>query len=192
MASEASGGLRLIDLQQAKARRAGRDGGHGEPTPTPKLHVDDRTRVGARPHPLGRGAPPGLLLVGGPDPAVLGQYFALEGEELLVGRSEDVDVQIDDPGISRHHAKLVRRPGGGFLVQDLGSTNGTYVNGVAIRAATVVEGDRVQIGTGTELLFAVRREAAAEEIRLRQALSATGAGAFEWTAATGALRLTGA
>lgn len=65
--------------------------------------------------------------------------------ELVVGR-EDAGLTIEDEEISRRHA--VFRPGdGGIEIEDLGSTNGTYVNGVRIEAATrLAGGDTVKLG----------------------------------------------
>jgi hypothetical protein len=63
-----------------------------------------------------------------------------------VGRSPEADVVIDDPYASELHARVETRDGG-TIVHDLGSTNGTYVNGRRINAPTPVgRGDTVQIG----------------------------------------------
>jgi predicted component of type VI protein secretion system len=73
-----------------------------------------------------------------------GRRIEVDGE-LVVGR-EDAGLTIDDEEISRRHA--VVRPGdGGIEIEDLGSTNGTYVNGVRIAAATrLAGGDTVKFG----------------------------------------------
>ena len=63
-----------------------------------------------------------------------------------IGRSPDADVVIDDPYASEFHARVESNEGG-TLVHDLGSTNGTYVNGRRISAPTPAgQGDTVQIG----------------------------------------------
>jgi pSer/pThr/pTyr-binding forkhead associated (FHA) protein len=70
---------------------------------------------------------------------------------LVLGRSRDCDVTIDDPSASRRHAEI-RRDGGAWLLVDLASTNGTEVNGEPIERATLADGDRITIGQ-TELRF---------------------------------------
>ena len=62
-----------------------------------------------------------------------------------MGRSPDNDVILRDPATSGHHARLERR-GETFWVVDLGSTNGTFVNGESIQEKQLNNGDRVTIG----------------------------------------------
>jgi pSer/pThr/pTyr-binding forkhead associated (FHA) protein len=64
--------------------------------------------------------------------------------ELVIGR-ESVDVLIDDPEISRRHA-LIRPVETGVAIQDLGSTNGTFVDGKRVDAATVTSGSTIRLG----------------------------------------------
>jgi pSer/pThr/pTyr-binding forkhead associated (FHA) protein len=52
-----------------------------------------------------------------------GTMYKLEKDEALIGRSEDVSLLIDDEGVSRHHAKILRRPDGTLAIVDLRSTN---------------------------------------------------------------------
>jgi len=75
----------------------------------------------------------------------------LTGERAVIGRSRECDVQIADPNVSRQHAEL-RREGSGFVIVDLGSTNGIEVNGRKVKRATLEPGDRVSIGQ-TDLVF---------------------------------------
>ena len=153
--------------------------------------ASDRTRV-SRPLGLVSGEEAaGLLLVSAPDPGLIGSYFPLVPGEVLIGRAAGAAVRVEDPGISRAHVKIVRGAAGEVIAQDLGSTNGTFLNGVVISSATLVEGDRLQIGTSTEFLFGVRREGARAEILLRQAISTAGAGTWEWVPATGILGIYG-
>jgi hypothetical protein len=63
----------------------------------------------------------------------------------LVGRSPICDLVLDDRTVSRRHAEL-RRDGGAWVLADLGSTNGTWVNGWRIREAEVGAGDRIALG----------------------------------------------
>ena len=70
----------------------------------------------------------------------------LEDGDNLLGREKGVRVWIDDPAVSRHHARIHVAAGRATL-EDLGSKNGTYLNGRAIERATLLsDGDRIQIG----------------------------------------------
>ena len=64
---------------------------------------------------------------------------------VTIGRTKDNDIQVDDPAVSAYHAKLVSffKP---TYIQDLRSTNGTYVNGVRIMEHTLEHGDIITIG----------------------------------------------
>src|SRR6266852_4799357 len=65
---------------------------------------------------------------------------------VIIGSGKEADVVIDDPTVSRKHA-LIRRRFGRYAVTDLGSTNGTYVNGRRIkRSATIKPGDKLTFG----------------------------------------------
>ena len=87
---------------------------------------------------------PSLLLKDGP---LAGQRVAVESE-LIVGRV-DADITIDDPLVSRRHA-AVRPAAGAIEIQDLGSMNGTWVNGERITATTRLgHGDVVNVGTAS-------------------------------------------
>jgi Protein of unknown function (DUF3662)/Inner membrane component of T3SS, cytoplasmic domain len=75
----------------------------------------------------------------------------LSGERVVVGRSRECDVVLNDPNVSRRHAEL-RREGRGWEVIDLGSTNGIKVNGRRQEHARLEPGDRITLGL-TELTF---------------------------------------
>jgi PAS domain S-box-containing protein len=110
--------------------------------------------------------------------------------EVVLGRAEDADFRIDDSGVSRRHARIVPHAEGGHILTDLGSRNGTYLNGIRVRSARLADGDRIQVGTSTSLRYALDGDLVAGETeRLRQALSAGGVGTFEWDARTGEVRL---
>ena len=66
-------------------------------------------------------------------------------ERVTIGRSADCDVRIDSADVSRMHAAVVAKSGRWFL-EDLGSSNGTQLNGRAVRNAELRNGDIVQIG----------------------------------------------
>jgi pSer/pThr/pTyr-binding forkhead associated (FHA) protein len=71
--------------------------------------------------------------------------YTFDKDEVTIGRNERMDVQIMDRKISRLHA-VVRRVGSEFRVDDLGSNNGTFVNGTRVEKAPLVVGDALQIG----------------------------------------------
>jgi predicted component of type VI protein secretion system len=82
-----------------------------------------------------------LVFVEGP---LAGRRVEVEGE-LVLGR-EDASLTIEDEEISRRHA-VIRPSGGGIEIEDLGSTNGTYVNGARIGSTTrLAGGDTIRIG----------------------------------------------
>jgi pSer/pThr/pTyr-binding forkhead associated (FHA) protein len=86
----------------------------------------------------------GLLLVKrGPN---AGSTFLLERDSTSVGRSPESDVFLDDVTVSRKHAQILRRTDGSFSVSDVGSLNGTYVNGEQVDETRLATGDEVQIG----------------------------------------------
>lgn len=86
----------------------------------------------------------GLLLVKrGPN---AGSTFLIQRDSTSVGRAPESDVFLDDVTVSRKHAELARRDDGSFSVRDVGSLNGTYVNGEQVDETKLASGDEVQIG----------------------------------------------
>jgi pSer/pThr/pTyr-binding forkhead associated (FHA) protein len=80
--------------------------------------------------------------------------FPISGNQAIIGREEGLDISLQDPEASRRHSR-VSWQGGQFVIEDLGSTNGTFVNGVQITGAQVLNpGDSVGIGQ-TALVFQV-------------------------------------
>lgn len=77
----------------------------------------------------------------------------LDRPQVTLGRARDNDVILDDPRVSRHHARIVLRYGQ-HLLQDLGSTYGTAVNGEAVRESVLRAGDYLSLG-GVELRYEV-------------------------------------
>ncbi len=102
-----------------------------------------------------------LVLVAGPSP---GQVYSL-GEQAILGRDPLVEIQLDDSAVSRRHA-FISVEDGRYVVEDLGSANGTYVSGQRIQRRELVSGDRIQLGPRIVLRFALLDEA--EEIMHRQ------------------------
>jgi hypothetical protein len=74
-----------------------------------------------------------------------GELVTLEADVITIGRSPDNDLFLDDVTVSRRHARIVR-DGRGFLVEDLRSLNGTYVNRRRIERHRLRGGDELQIG----------------------------------------------
>lgn len=83
-----------------------------------------------------------LVVLRGPN---TGARFLLDDDEVSSGRHPDSDIFLDDVTVSRKHAIFSRGPEG-FVVRDVGSLNGTYVNRRRIDQAVLVTGDEVQIG----------------------------------------------
>jgi diguanylate cyclase (GGDEF)-like protein len=88
-----------------------------------------------------------------------GQVFTVDTSETIIGRGRDVQVRIEDVGISRAHSRLVRSMDGKFIIEDLQSTNGTFVGGKRVDRAEVHNNDRLQIGPNVVLRFALIDEA---------------------------------
>jgi hypothetical protein len=80
-----------------------------------------------------------------------GTRVAIGEDPVVVGRLPECDVVLNDPNVSRRHAEL-RRSGEGVVVTDLGSTNGTRVNGVPVRERQLASGDEITVGS-TSLVF---------------------------------------
>ena len=90
-------------------------------------------------------APSRAVLAGG------GRRTVLAGNHVVLGRSRECDVQVDDPNVSRRHAEL-RHERGAWHVVDLGSTNGIKVNRRRVEQAELHHGDRITLGV-TDLDF---------------------------------------
>jgi hypothetical protein len=118
------------------------------PAPPPAAgDLPDTMAIGglAQPTPTvvpGGGAQGELAIESGPD---AGHTHRAGDSALRLGRSPDNDVILRDPATSGHHARLERR-GDQFWIVDLGSTNGTLVNGEPIQEKQLSHGDRVTIG----------------------------------------------
>lgn len=80
-----------------------------------------------------------------------GRRVGIGGTALTIGRLPECGIVLDDPNVSRRHAQ-VRKEGDSVTVVDLGSTNGTKVNGVNVREHRLVPGDVISVG-GTPLRF---------------------------------------
>jgi len=86
-----------------------------------------------------------------------GEFPLDEFQEIVIGRSSDLDMVLVEEMVSRRHARISLQ-GGVVSIEDMGSTNGTFVNGEKIQHATLQEGDRVLIGTSILKLVAIPNE----------------------------------
>src|ERR1700743_2316827 len=75
-----------------------------------------------------------------------GEFPIATDKQILVGRSSDLDMVLVEDMVSRKHARIAMQ-GDQIWIEDLGSTNGTFVNGEKVKKARLKEGDRVLIGT---------------------------------------------
>jgi len=100
-------------------------------------------QIGTRP-PAAAGSGPQaeFTIEAGPD---AGHTYQAGDSPLRIGRSPDNDLMLRDPATSGHHARIERR-GTQFWIIDLGSTNGTLVNGEPIQEKELKQGDRITIG----------------------------------------------
>ncbi|WP_232001604.1 FhaA domain-containing protein [Slackia heliotrinireducens] len=81
--------------------------------------------------------------------------YALATQRVLVGRETSNDIVVNDLNTSRHHAEIHFEPQGVWVITDLGSTNGTYVNGQPVSRRGLQEGDRITLGA-TDFIFTLR------------------------------------
>jgi len=117
-------------------------GGTVTTTEQPEIDLGGDTEISPR--------PASLVVVSGP---TMGQVHLLEGESIL-GRAPLVDIVIEDPAVSRRHLRLLKR-NWDYIVEDLGSINGTYVNGIRItQPYELSSGERIQLGPRVILRFA--------------------------------------
>src|SRR3954462_13019495 len=82
-----------------------------------------------------------------------GRKFKI-GEYAMIGRSSEASVTLEDPEVSRNHARVSKSDLGAYLLEDMGSRNGTQVNGVPIQKQFLSFGDKIQVGPHVMLLFA--------------------------------------
>ncbi len=92
---------------------------------------------------------PHLIMLSGGD---VGRIFPLEGCECTIGRSHRASIKIEDDSISRVHCRFALE-GDEVTVEDLGSSNGTYVNGARVERAVLHDGDKIRVGEVSILKF---------------------------------------
>jgi diguanylate cyclase (GGDEF)-like protein len=112
----------------------------------------DATLALAPPSPSRRGTRALLTIVSGPS---TGRVHPVRDQETLIGRSKDCHVRVDDAGTSRTHARIVLAEDGRYLLEDLTSTNGTFVDGKRVQRQELSSGDRIYIGPNVIISFAI-------------------------------------
>jgi diguanylate cyclase (GGDEF)-like protein len=101
-----------------------------------------------------------------------GQVYALDGTEHIIGRGTEADVWVEDGGVSRRHARITCRSDGRYFIEDLGSTNGTFIGPKRIESSEIRPGDRIQVGPHVTLRFQITDDAE-EELQRRLYESST-------------------
>lgn len=102
-----------------------------------------------------------LIVRTGPNP---GMVFDLTKEITTLGRDVATDIVVGDPEVSRQHARLTRTPGG-YVLEDLGSTNGVFVNGERLDSPRVLNtGDLIGLSEKVTLTFEMAAPEAAQTV----------------------------
>jgi pSer/pThr/pTyr-binding forkhead associated (FHA) protein len=109
------------------------------------------------------GTIPRLIAIDGP---LSGQTFYLDESAVSIGRQLSNDIILNDPHVSRNHC-VIRTEGEHYMIEDLNSANGTYVNGERVNACSLKEGSLIQIGISR---FVFRLQNPEESIALSQNL----------------------
>jgi len=84
-----------------------------------------------------------------------GQTIALESLPVTIGRALDSDFAVDEAGVSRHHARIVPNAGGGYRVEDLHSTNGTFIGAARVGFALLERDTVLQLGPQLRIGFSI-------------------------------------
>ena len=93
-----------------------------------------------------------LVMIAGPTPE---KKFTLSKQEIIIGRDANADVVINIAEVSRRHSRMRLDPSG-YVIEDLGSTNGTFVNGQRLTGAHMLRpGERIQLGEAVTLSYQV-------------------------------------
>ncbi len=96
---------------------------------------------------------PYFIVIAGTD---IGRLHRIDGDETIIGRDAAAGIRIHDPGVSRAHARILRAADGAVSVVDLGSRNGTTVNGQRVDSVELKDGDKVKIGRYSVLMFSMQ------------------------------------
>src|ERR1044071_9461884 len=116
--------------------------------------------------------PPRLAAISG---KLKGAIFAVNEETLIIGRETNADLCIADASVSRRHSRIEKTEEG-FVITDLESLNGTFINDVPIKTRLLEHGDRVRIGESQFLFLTHEGEATSKssDVRLDEAHVASG------------------
>lgn len=125
--------------------------------------IDDHATPGAA---SGRTEAPCLASAAGLQNGAV--YWLSGGKQLAIGRAPDNDVCLPDRIVSQHHARVGATADGAIVIEDLGSTNGTFVNGEPITRRTLHDGDQVLIRPNYVLKFGYRANPAPETPAARE------------------------
>ncbi len=118
-----------------------------------------------------------------------GEFPIRMDREIVIGRSSELDMVLVEDMVSRKHAKIAAT-NGQVVIQDLGSTNGTFVNGEKIKKVLLKDGDRILIGTS--IIKMVTVDAAAQELSDADAKQRLEAAGSRRQTASGGRPMTGA
>jgi diguanylate cyclase (GGDEF)-like protein len=116
---------------------------------------EDTTRMAPAPGATqpGEGNAAYLVVLAGSN---VGEMYKVEKDRLVMGRADTADIRLFDEGISREHAQVVQdhsETGVRMILEDLGSTNGTFCNGTRVQRQVLAEGDKILLGSTTILKF---------------------------------------
>ncbi len=101
----------------------------------------------------------------------VGNVIRLEGPEVVAGREPECDIVLTDEGVSRRHARFLLE-GSRYLMEDLNSTNGIFLNGVQVDRALLAEGDKILFGRFTVLKYTQQDELELEyQLRIHRSAS---------------------
>jgi diguanylate cyclase (GGDEF)-like protein len=93
-----------------------------------------------------------LTVVSGPN---IGRAYSVRAGETVIGRGKEAHVRVDDAGASRAHARILALEDHEYVLEDLRSTNGTFVGGLRVDRVELRSGDRIYIGPNVSVSFAV-------------------------------------
>ncbi|MGZ4359157.1 MAG: FhaA domain-containing protein [Gaiellaceae bacterium] len=157
-------GIGVRTIQPERKERASAQARPAPPVSTPPVPLLPPVTP---PPPVPGPGPSGATVLYGPDespevgqepaapepPALVAgdRRYPLDKPLLVIGRSSECDIQLADPNVSRRHAEI-RQEGDSYLLLDLGSTNGSELNGQRVKRGHLEPGDRILIGQ-TELVF---------------------------------------
>lgn len=84
---------------------------------------------------------------------LIGSRWVIDKDQITLGRGEECDYQVDDRQVSREHARI-RKTESGYVIEDLESKNGTYLNGILVKSPQVLQdGDVIQVALAVKIMF---------------------------------------